>query len=80
MTTPWEDNDVVVPFCIGCGLTPAQLPEYVELAAEEGISPGEYVRREEGTLNRNNGHFACDTCYIRMGMPVGPNGTRWVAP
>jgi hypothetical protein len=68
------------PHCIGCGKTPAELSDYTDLAAAVGMTPDDYVRAEEGTFNNANGHFACDTCYIRMGMPVGRNGRRWVAP
>jgi hypothetical protein len=59
---------------------PAELSDYTDLAAAVGMTPDDYVRAEEGTFNNANGHFACDTCYIRMGMPVGRNGRRWVAP
>lgn len=37
----------------------------------------EYVLEEEGALNPENNHFACDECYIRLGMPTTPWG--WVA-
>lgn len=66
--------------CIGCGLHPSQLPVYVECAAGEGLSPAEYVRQNEGTLNVETGRFACDTCYIRMGQPSRPFPDRWIAP
>jgi len=36
------------------------------------------VIREEGTYNPNNGHFLCDSCYIKAGMPTGPHG--WTCP
>lgn len=32
----------------------------------------------EGTMNWENGHFACTECYIQMGMPSSPRG--WKAP
>jgi hypothetical protein len=35
-----------------------------------------YIITEEGTYNPLNGHFACDTCYIKIGMPSGPAGWR----
>jgi hypothetical protein len=38
----------------------------------------DYVWTEEGTLNVDNGHFACDACYIALGMPSSPTG--WTAP
>jgi hypothetical protein len=70
---------VVLLVCIGCGKTPSELPEYVDAARVEGMSPELYVWEEEGTLNRENGHFACDSCYIKMGQPSRRDG-RWVAP
>lgn len=64
--------------CIGCGKAPAEIDEYIEMAEIEEISPEQYVRSEEGTFNPENGHFACTTCYIGMGMPSSPRG--WKAP
>lgn len=66
--------------CIECGLTPLELPEYRAAAAENECTPDEFVWREEGTLNRANGHFVCTQCYVDMGMPVNIDGSRWVAP
>ena len=68
------------PICIGCGKRPDEIEEYVEAAADYGrkITPDAYVRREEGTYNPENGHFACTTCYCAMGMPSLPRG--WIAP
>lgn len=64
--------------CIGCRKEPHEIAEYVEAAADEGCTPERYVQTEEGTLNRENGHFACTECYIGMGMPSSPEG--WIAP
>jgi hypothetical protein len=72
--------DRPTPVCSGCGLYPRDIPEYVDAARDSGCTPARYVWREEGTLNPDNGHFLCTACYIRAGQPVGPNGTRWVAP
>lgn len=66
--------------CIGCDRAPGNIMEYLIAARENEMGPNEYVWNEEGTLNRENGHFACDHCYIQMGTPSGANGTRWVAP
>lgn len=66
------------PLCVGCGKPPEQIQEYVEYAADEDMTPDEYVRSEEGTYNKENGHFLCTTCYIKAGMPSSPQG--WVAP
>jgi hypothetical protein len=66
------------PICTGCNKTPDQITEYVELAADEGMTPDAFVRSEEGTYNRDNGHFLCTNCYVARGMPSSPHG--WVAP
>lgn len=64
--------------CIGCNKSPDEIEEYVEAAADANMTPEGYVSREDGTYNRENGHFACTDCYIKMGMPSSPRG--WVAP
>lgn len=64
--------------CIGCNKSPADLDEYSGIAEIEDMSPDDYVWEEEGTLNRENGHFLCTDCYVRAGMPSTPRG--WVAP
>ena len=68
----------MTPLCTGCNKTPSQIDEFIEIAKEEGITPDDYVRNEEGTYNRTNGHFLCTDCYIKAGMPSSPRG--WVAP
>lgn len=70
---------MTTPVCIGCNRTPSQIEEYIEAAAEDGMSPDAYVRSEEGTYNPANGHFACTLCYVKMGMPSAP-GPGWRAP
>lgn len=76
--------DYIDLLCVGCGKSPSELDEYVAAASEEatgvagGMTPDDYVWQEEGTLNRENGHFLCTSCYIRAGMPSSPRG--WVAP
>jgi hypothetical protein len=57
--------------CIGCNKIPALIQEYVVCARNDDITPDEYVRREEGTLNPDNGHFWCTECYSEVGMPSG---------
>jgi hypothetical protein len=73
MTNPFPEL-----VCIGCGRTPDQIPEYIEAAEECDMTPWSYVKQEEGTYNRENGHFACTACYLDMGAPSSPTG--WVAP
>ena len=64
--------------CFRCLRHPSQIPTYVLSGETDGITAAEYVRREEGTLNVETGHFACDDCYIAIGMPTSPRG--WTAP
>lgn len=66
------------PLCTGCNKHPEQIPEYVEMAGIEDMTPDEYVIAEEGTYNQQNGHFLCTDCYCNAGMPSSPCG--WVAP
>ena len=73
-------SDPTIARCFGCLRTPAELPEVVAIAADEGVTPDEWVRTEEGTFNRENGHFACDECYVAIGMPSLPAPARWIAP
>lgn len=74
----------VQPYCVGCDRTPEEIGDYTVMAAMDNMTPSEWVRREEGTLNPANGHFLCDTCYIKAGQPAGVDGRggpgRWVAP
>ena len=64
--------------CFRCNKRPSEIEEYVIEAEAEGITPEQYVRENEGTYNRSNGHFACTDCYLRMGAPSSPRG--WKAP
>lgn len=76
--------------CTYCWRRPEEIDEYLpgtleqceagERAWEVGEyrSPADYVSKEEGTFNSENGHFACTECYVRIGAPSSPHG--WVAP
>lgn len=68
---------VLKPICTGCNKHPEELPCYTLLLSPDE-NPDEYVQMEEGTYNPENGHFLCDECYIKAGMPTAPNG--WRAP
>lgn len=64
------------PYCFRCGKPASSFPEYVN-----GDIAGDavhYVLAEEGTWNPATNRFACDACYIAIGMPAGPDG--WRAP
>lgn len=63
-----------------CGQMPDQIDEFRELADEEGITPDEFVWREEGTLDRRTGQFLCTRCYLALGQPsVDVRKGRWTA-
>ena len=69
------------PICIGCKKHPDQIEEYLEAVDDEDdpdLTPDEFVKTEEGTYNKENGHFLCTHCYIAAGMPSSPRG--WIAP
>jgi len=68
----------MTPICTGCNKQPHQIPEYIEAALDNDMTPDEYVMAEEGTYNRENGHFLCTSCYIDVGMPS--LGRGWQAP
>jgi hypothetical protein len=82
---PDTASDRPVLLCPSCERAPAQIPDIVAIAAQEGMIPDNYVWAEEGTLNRDNGHFLCDGCFIAEEMRighrlVGENGRSWVCP
>lgn len=70
--------DYPEPYCIGCQKPAHLIEEYAITAKMEDTTVAEYIREEEGTYNRQNGHILCTNCYIRWGQPSSPNG--WVAP
>lgn len=79
MAMPTEKKGTLV--CFNCHRTPEEITEYTPaMTGETGLlaDPEEYVWDQEGTLNRENGHFACTECYIRIGQPSSPTG--WKAP
>lgn len=74
-------GDPTDPICVGCAKRPEEFPFLVEMAEDEGYPDAKaYVIHEEGTFNRENGHFLCDGCYIRNGQPSKPFPDRWVCP
>jgi hypothetical protein len=72
----------IEPLCIGCNKHPREIDEYsadyIREVMGRSMSAAEFVRLEEGTYNRETGHFLCTGCYIDRGMPSSPGG--WVAP
>jgi len=70
----------IIPICQGCKKPVTEIEEYIEMAAENGITPEEFVASEEGTYNPENGHFLCTDCYIEWGMPSLPSPRQWICP
>lgn len=73
------------PYCFRCGKPAGSFEEYdyfEESEREVHGSRADYVKREEGTYNPETNRFACDACYIAIGMPVGGPGSDygWRAP
>lgn len=68
------------PICQGCKKQPNEIDEYIEAAADRGMSAAAFVRVEEGTYNSANGHFLCTDCYIKAGMPALSYPKRWICP
>lgn len=92
-STNWVSNPEPDPYCPYCQRYAAEMveldyelcfsqEEYDELQASTiDVRQNrriEFVRKEEGTLNVINGHFACNKCYVKIGMPASRRG--WVAP
>lgn len=63
--------------CIGCNKKPEELFSE-EMLEEQDYQSATAYAKDDGTYNRENGHFVCDSCYIEMGMPSSAEG--WVAP
>lgn len=69
---PWKKkDDIDLPRCARCHKTPGEIHEYVVFSKEEGITPADFVRQNEGTYNDSNGRFWCTECYIALGQPLG---------
>jgi hypothetical protein len=56
------------PYCRYCEKHASEILEYRMFAAEEGISPEEYIKEQEGTYDEDSNTFVCTDCYIRRGM------------
>lgn len=69
------------PYCFRCGKPASSFPEY-RAGADNSLynDPGAYVMDEEGTYNPHTNRFACDACYIAIGMPADNEAGGWRAP
>lgn len=80
-----EESDHIAdgePYCFRCGKPASSFSDY-DMYVSEGEDGGpatraDAVRNEEGTYNPDTNRFACDACYIAIGMPTAPEG--WKAP
>lgn len=79
-----EEQDRIAdgePYCFRCGKSASSFEIYEQLYdAGSGATAAEWVREQEGTYNPATNRFACDACYIAIGMPVGPLSVGWKAP
>lgn len=67
------------PYCFRCGKPASSFSEYeIGAESEDLANAWQYVLQEEGTYNDDTNRFACDACYIALGMPAAPGG--WRAP
>ncbi len=57
--------------CKHCGRKPEEIIEYQMMAKDEGITPEQAVKFNEGTYNRKTGLFYCSKCYLELGQPLG---------
>jgi len=65
------------PQCGGCGKRPEDDSLIVLFAQYKGLTPDQYIWQQEGTLNDETGLYACDGCYIKLGMPANSSGPSW---
>lgn len=92
---PWpslttEEQDRVAdgePYCCRCGKPASSFEAYDAHIEPEGVdypnapkSRADAVREEEGTYNPDTNRFACDACYIAIGMPADNEAGGWRAP
>lgn len=81
-------NPVAPPYDPNCDTYAKDMTSYDNtiraeyyLEEDEEVTPEmreQFVRSDEGTFNVINGHFACDSCYIKLGCPSSPRG--WKCP
>lgn len=87
MIAPRSTTDPSHPYDPMCERFAADMADYDSFLEDGFRDPSglsiqaareQYVKDEEGTLNRVNGHFLCDGCYIKAGTPSSPEG--WKCP
>jgi|ERR1051326_1043887 hypothetical protein len=64
------------PTCFRCGKSAEEF-DYTGYK-DDNQTNSDFVRTEDGTYNKDTNRFACDQCYIEIGMPTHPYG--WKAP
>lgn len=69
---PWNKKEgIKTPRCARCHKSPDQILEYQLAAADEGVTPVQFVIDNEGTYNTENSRFWCTECYLALGQPLG---------
>lgn len=59
------------PRCVRCNRHPADVPDVVLAALQNGMHPAEFTREGDGSFNKHDNVFWCIECYIALDMPVG---------
>lgn len=73
-----QGDNPAKPICVGCARVPSEIDGYTSMLDDWDGDADSYVIENEGTYNRQNGHFLCDPCYIKNGCPSSPRG--WKCP
>jgi hypothetical protein len=68
----------IEPYDPMCGRYAKDMPE-LDNWLESDQTRATFVIENEGTYNTSNGHFLCDSCYVKAGFPTSP-GYGWVCP
>jgi hypothetical protein len=58
------------PKCKECGKKVSELDYYISTAADENVIPAQ-IAMEDGSYNHKTNQFYCNSCYIKLGMPLG---------
>lgn len=79
MSEIFPEKSIPSPVCRLCGCVPVDA-EIGDLAEECGMSPDEYVVREDGTYSRDTHTFICDKDYVQVtiqGVAWPNDSTPW---
>lgn len=60
--------------CKVCKKEPHKIDEYIRESREYGLTPEEFVIREDGTYNKITNKFICTACYCKQELTNLING------